>query len=107
MMAFREVLTAFDIGSGELTMWIGQQWVKPLRQADEWYFDEADLARVQLICELRREFEVGEEALPLVLSLLDQLYATRATLAHLREVIADLPEPTAAELLAALKRELE
>jgi len=50
-------------------------------------FHEIDVARVRLIYDLRRGLDVGEELMPLVLSLLDQLYEMRRTLKSLSRVI--------------------
>lgn len=61
-----------------LQVWIAQDWVRPRRQAGEPVFEEIDIARIRLIVELRDELEVGEPAIPVVLSLLDQLHASRA-----------------------------
>ena len=41
-------------------------------------FHEIDVARVRLIHDLRRDMEIGEDAIPLVLSLLDQVYELRS-----------------------------
>jgi len=57
--------------------WIAQSWVRADRNGGVWVFEEIDVARVRLIRELRDEMAVNEEALPVVLSLLDQLYAMR------------------------------
>lgn len=105
MMTVDEVLTTFRLERIELTAWVEQQWVRPLRQDEGWHFDEGDVARLQLICELKREMAVNDEAMPLVLELLDQLYATRATLDHLRHAMDRLSEPALAELMALLRRE--
>jgi chaperone modulatory protein CbpM len=105
MMSFEQALTTFGIERIELTAWIDQSWVRPLRQGDDWHFDDLDVARLQLICDLRREMAVNDEAIPVVLELLDQLYATRATLAQLRDAIERLPEPGASELRAILDRD--
>lgn len=43
-------------------------------------FTEFDAERIRLILELREIFEVNETALPLVLSLLDQMYELRRRL---------------------------
>lgn len=102
MMTFQEVLVAFAIERFELVTWIEQAWVRPLRQGDDWHFDDLDVARLQLICELKRELAVNDDAVPLVLELLDQLYATRATLARVRAALDRMTEPAAAELLALL-----
>ena len=63
-----------------LELWVAQEWVRPRRQGGAFLFEEIDVARVRLIVELRDELEVGESAIPVVLSLLDQLHALRAEL---------------------------
>ncbi len=63
----------------ELTMFVGAAWVCPSVRQGETVFSDADLARIRLIQDLR-QLRVEEETLPLVLSLLDQLYATRRAL---------------------------
>jgi chaperone modulatory protein CbpM len=89
-----------------LQVWIAQDWVRPQRQAGEPVFEEIDIARVRLIVELRDELEVAEPAIPVVLSLLDQLHASRARMrallaameqagtdARVRDVLAQLSVP--------------
>lgn len=105
MMTFGQVLVAFELDGGELTTWIEQSWVRPLRQGEDWHFDDLDVARLQLICDLKRQLAVNDEAVPVVLELLDQLYATRATLALIRDAVQRLPEPAASELLKILDRD--
>ena len=46
-----------------------------------------DIARLRLILELRDEMEVGETAMPVVLSLLDQLHASRRHMRRLCEML--------------------
>ena len=70
-----------------LAVWVAHEWVRPRREAGQPVFEEIDVARVQLIVELRDELDVGEAAMPVVLSLLDQLHATRA---HVRRVLSAL-----------------
>lgn len=105
MMTFDDVVGNFRIDRVELSGWIEQQWVRPLRQGEGWHFDDGDVARLQLICELKREMAVNDEAMPLVLELLDQLYATRATLDHLRHAMDRLSEPALTELMTLLGKE--
>ena len=66
----------------DLERWISNEWVRPDRQAGGYVFREIDVARVRLIREMRDEMEVNEAALPVVLSLLDQLYDLRR---HMRD----------------------
>lgn len=44
------------------------------------HFQEIDVARVRLILDLRENLALNDDALPVVLSLLDQLYALRRRL---------------------------
>jgi chaperone modulatory protein CbpM len=67
----------------DLERWIANQWVRPDGGAGHYVFREIDVARVRLIQELRDELQVNEEALPIVLSLLDQLYEQRRRMREL------------------------
>ena len=64
----------------DLQRWIHEGYVRPERAADDVLFEEIDVERVRLILELRDGLAVNEEALPVVLSLLDQLYELRRRL---------------------------
>jgi chaperone modulatory protein CbpM len=61
----------------DLERWIVNDWVRPDGAPGAYLFQDIDVARVRLIQELRDEMKVDEDALPIVLSLLDQLYALR------------------------------
>jgi chaperone modulatory protein CbpM len=52
-------------------------WITPALP-EQSLLDEEDLARLRLIRELREDFGANEEAIPLILHLLDQLYELRA-----------------------------
>src|SRR5262249_4907317 len=58
----------------ELTAWVERGWVIPDAAGTALEFREIDVARVRLIHDLRSDMEVGEDTVPLVLSLLDQVY---------------------------------
>jgi chaperone modulatory protein CbpM len=83
----------------DLRHWLEQDFVRPEHHGGEPSFREIDVARVRLIRELHADLEVEEPTLPLVLSLLDQLYATRR---QLRLVLDALDSPTRQSLAAAL-----
>ena len=87
-------------GTSEATLlqWLEQAWVRAERERGEWRFLEIDVARVRLIAELA-ELEVETPTVPLVLSLLDQLYATRR---QLRLVLENLDGPAREALLQRL-----
>jgi chaperone modulatory protein CbpM len=64
----------------DLERWICAGHVRAERHGGELVFQEIDAERVRLILELRDVMQVNEEALPVILSLLDQLYALRRRL---------------------------
>jgi chaperone modulatory protein CbpM len=77
----------------ELTHWVELGWVRPeTPPAAEPVFSDLDVARVCLICDLRRDLAVEEETMPLVLSLLDQLYAMRRQMKALTGALQQQPD---------------
>jgi chaperone modulatory protein CbpM len=81
-----------DLPETELTGWIERGWVQPEPAASGWVFQEIDVARVRLIHDLRRDMDVGEDTMPLVLSLLDQVYELRAQLKAVLRAVEVQPE---------------
>jgi chaperone modulatory protein CbpM len=75
----------------ELTQWIENRWVLPERRGHTWVFHDVDVARVELILEIRHEFAIDEEALPVVLGLLDQVYDLRRQLRRMCDALAAQP----------------
>ena len=57
----------------ELRRWIAERWVRPETGDMGFVFHEVDVARVRLIRELRYELAIDDEAMPVVLQLLDQV----------------------------------
>jgi chaperone modulatory protein CbpM len=80
-MDITEVTALFsDLSQVELVHWVEQGWVIPDAEGTAYVFREIDVARVRLIHDLRRDMDLGEDAVPLVLSLLDQIYELRSQL---------------------------
>lgn len=77
MITFAAVLGRLPaLDEDRLRAWIAQDWVRPAERDGQLVFAEIDLARVHLILDLET-LDVGEGAIPVVLSLLDQLHETR------------------------------
>jgi chaperone modulatory protein CbpM len=62
-----------------------------------------ECARVRLICTLHYELEIDVDTLPVVLSLVDQLYDTRQRLLSLTAAIAAQDPNVQAAIIAALE----
>jgi chaperone modulatory protein CbpM len=101
-VTFDELVITLDIGASELSAWIEQHWVLPVEVDGDLVFDDSDIARVRLIAELRNDLGVNEDAIPVVLRLLDQVYGLRRALAELNEAIHTLPESAQDQLRAHL-----
>ena len=103
MIAFEELLDRFvGLDRRELARWVENRWVRPERRNKTWIFHEIDVARVELILEVRREFAIDDEALSLFLGLLDQVYDLRRQLGRLCDALAAQPP----EIQAAVRRAL-
>ncbi|MFD1703371.1 hypothetical protein ACFSCV_10185 [Methylopila henanensis] len=82
----------------DVERWVAMEWVRAERDADVYLFREIDVARVELILQLRDDMDVNEDALPVVLSLIDQLYAARRRMRELDEALATAPESVRREI---------
>ncbi len=86
----------------DVSRWIELAWVRPDGPPGGWLFRDIDVARVRLIVELRYELNVDEDALPTVLSLMDQLYETRRQVRALRHALDEVPPSARDAVLRAL-----
>jgi chaperone modulatory protein CbpM len=89
----------------ELRRWIEERWVRPEPASAGYLFREVDVARVGLILELRRDLAIDEEAMPVVLHLLDQVYALRRRLKVMRRALEAQPEEVRSAVQAFLEKE--
>ncbi len=73
----------------ELRGWVRQGWVRPREGAMGPVFDEIDIARIRLVCDLRKEMSIPADTLPVILSLIDQLHTARHDFRCLAEAVAE------------------
>jgi chaperone modulatory protein CbpM len=87
----------------ELRVWCEAGWVTPARGEAGPVFDEVDLARIRLVCQLRDDLGLDAEAIPVVLSLVDQLYGVRRELRALARAVEAQDAEIAARIRAAYR----
>jgi chaperone modulatory protein CbpM len=105
MIVFDELLARFgDLDRGELIRWVENRWVLPERRNETWVFHEVDIGRVELIIEIRRDFAVDDEAMPLVLGLLDQVYSLRRQMRRLCDALESQPPDVQDSIRRALPK---
>jgi chaperone modulatory protein CbpM len=103
MITFEAVIrTVRGIEPRDLDFWIAERWVRPDGSEGAWLFREVDVARIHLIVELRRDLAIDDDHLPVVLRLVDQVYALRRRLRSLTDAVEAQPMEARAAILKLL-----
>jgi chaperone modulatory protein CbpM len=71
-----EVCELLSLEKDFLVHCLREHWIEPADPVESW-FDHEDVARLRLIRELRQDFGVNDEAVPIILRLIDQLHYLR------------------------------
>lgn len=87
----------------ELRFWVREGWVRPAYTTTGPLFDEVDIARVQLLCELKKDMSLSTDALPVVLGLIDQLHQTRRDLLTLTKALDLQPDDVRLTVAASFR----
>lgn len=85
-MRRHEFLMHAEIEGDALEAWLEAGWLASPGADD---FSDVDLARARLICDLTRSLGVNDEAVPIILHLLDQVHGLRRMIAEVRRLAAD------------------
>lgn len=80
-----EFLIEARIDAQALDAWIDAGWLRPGGNQSDHEFSDIDLARARLIDDLRKDLGVNDEAVPIVLDLIDQIHSLRRLLRELVE----------------------
>lgn len=88
----------------ELRLWVREGWIQPAPGEQGPMFDEVDVARVRLLCDLRKEMALPSTALPVVLTLIDRLHETRRDLRYLTEALEDQPDEVRRSIVAGFRQ---
>ena len=101
------VAAEIGIAVEDLNEWVERRWVLPSHTGADLAFDEVDRARIRMIVDFHRDLAIDDEAMPVVLDLLDRLHAARAQLRMVLQGVAELPESARIEILRGIKGEAE
>lgn len=104
MMRIDDLVAAIGaLQRSDLEVWIDEQLVLPRQKTGTLFFTDMECARVRLICTLHYDLEIDADTLPVVLSLIDQLYDTRQRLLSLTAAVAAQDETVQAAITAAIR----
>ncbi len=87
-----------------LRVWVKRGWVAPEPQPRGAIFSEVDIARLQLIRQLKTDLAVNNEAIPIVLSLIDQVHGLRYELRSLARAVEAQQRSVQKKILDARNR---
>jgi chaperone modulatory protein CbpM len=98
-----EILQSFArLRRETLYMWIERGWLTPQKSQNEYRFHEIDVARIRLIHEFHYELDLDEEAMDVILPLLDQVHGLRHELRRLAHAVNAQPEDIRTRIAAVL-----
>ena len=91
----------------ELRVWIREGWVRPAQGETGPVFDDLDVARIRLLCDLRKDMALPSDALPPVLALIDQLHRVRRELRWLSDAIDEQSDDVRTSIAASVSRRIK
>lgn len=104
MISEMEVILRFTrLEKHTLHRWIAAGWVRPRESATGFLFDDIDIARTHLLCDLCYDMALADEELTMVLSLVDQLHGTRSLLSAVTAAIQSQPEEVRDAILSNVR----
>jgi chaperone modulatory protein CbpM len=80
---FTEIITLYDVDEVLICQCIEKEWILPVN-VEKKLLDKEDVTRILLIKDLKEDFGVNDEAIPVILHLIDQLHWARV---HLNEYL--------------------
>ena len=83
MIKVQEFLIRARVERHSLETWIAAGWLVPPQTDPELMFSDLDVARAQLIRDLREDLGVNDEGVSVVLHLIDQMHGLRRTMRDL------------------------
>ncbi len=87
----------------QLHTFIELEIVSPIQTTQGFVYRQVDLVRLELLCELAEDFELEDDALGVVISLIDQLHSARNNLRTVLTAIEAEPKEVRTRIGAALR----
>lgn len=99
------ITTVTRLTRARLTTYVKHEFLVPTQSEAGPVYSLADLARIELICDLTEQFDLKEDALGVVLSLIDQLHGVRSELRRVMGAIEAQPEDVQSRIVAVLNED--
>jgi len=99
------ITTVTRLTRARLTTYVKHEFLSPTQSEAGPVYSLADLARIELICDLTEQFDFNEDALGVVLSLIDQLHGVRSELRRVMGAIEAQSDAVQSQILAVLNED--
>ena len=83
MITIEEFSVRVRVERQSVQAWVAAGWIVPPQTDPELMFSDVDLARAQLIRDLREDLGVNDEGVSVILHLIDQMHGLRRTMRDL------------------------
>jgi len=87
----------------QLVSFVQAEMIVPLQTDSGPVYRQIDLVRLELLCELSEQFELKNDALGVVISLIDQLYGVRAELQTVLDAVGQEPSDVRQRILEVVR----
>ena len=81
-----EIIELYEINEIFIYDCIEKEWIIPI-DTEKKYLDMEDITRILLIRDLKEDFGVNDESIPVILHLVDQLHWSQAQIKHYIEIL--------------------
>lgn len=103
MLTEKDVFDRVGVTEVRIRTWVERGWVSPAVSEAGYVYTEIDVARCNLIRELRDDLDIDGETVPVVLRLLDQIYDLRRDLRTVSKAIEQETTEVSARIFAQVK----
>jgi chaperone modulatory protein CbpM len=91
MLSLEEFAVRMRVEVETVRFWAEEGWLLPRAEDPASAFSEIDLARAQLILDLKHDLGVNDEGIGVILDLLDQVHGLRQALRNVSRTLASMP----------------
>jgi len=106
MITERDVLLRIDrVTAVQLRVWISEDWIKPAQSGRTVVFNDADVARIRLLDLLNNQLDIDSEAIPIILSLLDQVHDLCEQMRIICSAIESQPDVVRTEIRKQVRKQ--
>lgn len=92
-----------DLDPVRLQSFVAAHVVTPVVTPQGHAFTEADVARLQLLCDLSEVYDLSADTLPMVMSLIDQLNTARGDMRALIQAVATEPDEVRGRIMTYVR----